>query len=696
MASPTVASVPAAKYVIIDRLSRPALVGISLCYGALFFICVMVGVFGPSILTIVGTGDIQLKPCVDPTCSVTWTGSLSSLSAQNQFMYVTARLARPAKAVGGGDVLSGVAVTFTQQYSLDIVTMDAAGKATPFVTNATHVAAINCPASSHHCDPFILFYYSHIWYSAMRVTATFYTPLGAFVSAVGSGVAVPPVMAFDMGFVNEKYTTFELGWRAFFVTISGLVWIMYSVLLCRGAGTHDDATGARLPSSVEQRWAWTLGLLLIFFNDPTFAVSIQYPSFAATVFSALSIITFLACLLLYWLVAFHLAALQGESGLRWRVEGSFDALGMSFWIPKVILITLFWVIALSLYLYSRYQQLTDPAYSISESCSSMCQYFTVFVALLTAIYILFLTVLGTIALRKFRTLRRGNRWLIIVTAITALITIIGVYLDVFTPLRTSTASFLSVYGATNLYVWTLMFVYLPERKELVDAALVEDGAPPADTTGVMSDLDITVDDVHIDPEQQQHQHSSAARAAQAGVFVVEEEDAEADAETAHVDAIAQAAAEEAYARAHALAAARAARPPKAAHVTFQAAPDAEMQGGYDERAAYATDVAQYEEEVHAAAAPQRRAAPSRAAATPAPAVLRSVTRAAAVRPAAVAAPAVAAVSQWPDQVPEHVPDEAQEGEDERDDAASEAEGGQQQQMSRSGGRGAAGGNPFVI
>jgi hypothetical protein len=101
--------------------------------------------------------------------------------------------------------------------------------------------------------------------------------------------------------------------------------------------------GQRLPSSAEQQWVWWLSLLLIPFNDPLFALQIFIPTVAASVFSGLMTVTFLATLLFFWLVHFHVAALQAEGGVHWELDGSRNRLGVVFWLPKAVLITLFWV-----------------------------------------------------------------------------------------------------------------------------------------------------------------------------------------------------------------------------------------------------------------------------------------------------------------------------------------------------------------
>lgn len=56
---------------------------------------------------------------------------------------------------------------------------------------------------------------------------------------------------------------------------------------------------------VDMRVLSTLGICLVFFNDPLYLLSIYTPSFAISVFSGVFICTFLCFLLFYWLYSFQ-------------------------------------------------------------------------------------------------------------------------------------------------------------------------------------------------------------------------------------------------------------------------------------------------------------------------------------------------------------------------------------------------------
>jgi len=197
------------------------------------------------------------------------------------------------------------------------------------------------------------------------------------------------------------------------------------------------------------------------------------------------------------------AALQSEGGLRWELDQRrMQSLGALFWLPKAIFATAFWICSLSAYLWVRYQQESDPAYSLFEQMPIIGTYFFGFIYTVVAVYLLYLFALLVLACRYWKRMRAGNRLFITLTLLTLLLVCIGVYADLFTPLRTSSASFLVVYGAANLYIWALQIAYLPERRVTLADRIDEGASEIVDTRGVMAasgteDLDVHLEDLEL-------------------------------------------------------------------------------------------------------------------------------------------------------------------------------------------------------
>jgi hypothetical protein len=51
---------------------------------------------------------------------------------------------------------------------------------------------------------------------------------------------------------------------------------------------------------------------------------------------------------------FDVARLQGEGGLAWELATTeSSSLGVAFWLPKAILVTIFWTLSLAGFMYIR-------------------------------------------------------------------------------------------------------------------------------------------------------------------------------------------------------------------------------------------------------------------------------------------------------------------------------------------------------
>lgn len=352
-------------------------------------------------------------------------------------------------------------VVYSQSYILDIYTENEDGSTQVRVANATHSGDIMCAPGESVCRGFLMFYEASINYAVFNVKVRIPDALSWWRA---QGLILSPKFTsyYGMGYIRGSYTRFEMGWKYFFVTASIIIWAVYTYVLF--FGPNSKAAGRRLNNSIEQNFAWLLSFLLIWFNDPTFAAQISMPAFGTYAFYALSVVTFLTALLLYWALHFHIATLQSEAGLRWQLDISQARLPIcSFWMPKVIWCVLFWVVMLSSYLWSRYQQVSDPAYSLLEEANPIGRYFTAFVAVLGALYILYVVIYFIMGCRQCRRMRTANRFFNGFTACTFLVLIIGLFVGAFSPAWGTSGAFLTGYGAANIYVWCLCIAFFPDE-----------------------------------------------------------------------------------------------------------------------------------------------------------------------------------------------------------------------------------------
>lgn len=363
------------KGILIDSLGSCAIVCAALTYFGLFAVAVIVGVLGPTTFSSASNSAADLPiACGDPTsCVVSWTGTLTDMTTYHQFMWLDATYSRPA-TYSGELALLNLDVTYDQVYQVDLLALSTDGSPPVILAqNQSHVAPVHFAPGAASSDPVILFAtqvrsagwggkgecgvraspppghstapphtHTHIpqeiRYPTYRLAVRFFQPLGPFSQQANLDPA-SSAMHFTMSFVNKSYTSFEVGWKMFFVTVSILLWLMYSGLLCCGPGVREEVSAKRLPSTIEQAYVWWLGLGLIWFNDPFFVLTINNPSIVTSGWVAFCTVTFLASLLMFWLVMFDLSRLQGEGGAAWQLStDASNSLGACFWLPKVVLV----------------------------------------------------------------------------------------------------------------------------------------------------------------------------------------------------------------------------------------------------------------------------------------------------------------------------------------------------------------------
>jgi hypothetical protein len=463
-------------------------------------VSIIVGAVGPTALQEIRVADRHLQCYPTNNCTATNPEKAIGLDAFNQFIYWTVSFDRPTYT-DDSLVLPNVDYSTSFVYTLQIQTFGNDNGYNALAPKSTHMATMTCPKHSVTCDGIMAFYLNKVTFQDIVVVIAFIDPLKQWTIDAGDEIKGFLGVHHSIGTVNPSYTTFQLGWRYFFVAASFLFASFHVYAQWCGPGSRDH-TGKRLTTAMEQRWVAAMSILLIFFNDPLFAYTVLNPSFAAAGFSAFCTVTFVTVVLIYWLVHFHLAAIQSEVGVNWSLDqDGMNNLGLLFWIPKIILGTAFWIAAFSFYMWSRYQQISDPAYSLFESMPAIGQYFTHFLFALGGIYFLYVFALLVLACRHCRKLKSSNIVFLFLTLVTLIIFGVGIFLNVFSTARSTAISFLVVYATANFYVWFLQFSFLPKPNPDVAASLTYEVQQPVDT-GVFThhdDLDVNVDDVVLAP-----------------------------------------------------------------------------------------------------------------------------------------------------------------------------------------------------
>jgi len=441
--------------VVLDVLSTRATVAAALGFFLALVLVVVVGAVGPYAVL---WSEATVSPtCADPAqCLVVGRFSMS-LTPLNQATWLTARIQRPTDA-SGALIEPNAAFSWLQNYTVSVT-----GDGALLTDLAPHTSTVTCPPKSAACSPLFVFAASHITYSEYKATISMLAPTRMFPGVLSGS---PVSIVLRSGTIDPKYTSFQLGWKTTFCVSSALLLAYYCArvggLIGKGA---RDAGGELLAATTAQKWVGALGVLLFFFNDPSFLSYITKPDLGVSGFYAVCSNSFLAALLMYWLVQFDLARLQGEQGLGYSVEDEVDPRkrpGACFWVPKVLLIAVFWTISVASYMYARFMQASDPSFSLVESVGgAVAAWFATFIAGLLAVYVLYAFGLLVLCFRLFRTLRAPARFVVAVTVTALLFTLVGLFLGSFTALRETSALFLASFGSANIYVATLMLLHLP-------------------------------------------------------------------------------------------------------------------------------------------------------------------------------------------------------------------------------------------
>lgn len=292
---------------LIDRMSKKLIACLSLSYFVALVVLVIGAASAPSMRQVYELA-IKTETIANENSDVDFRAvTLSGLSPMNQFLLIRGRMERPLLAANRRPVLLNQDVSFDLTYRLSMA------HATHTVENATHSTRVFCPKQQTYCSLGVLAFLPQVSFDSLSMDLNLEKPLAPFIEAlqVPNAQLVPQVSAnLTAVSASEMSTRFEIGWRYTGVVISLVVWVAYTVMLFCGPGVRDTETGKRVAATFEQRFVWVLSFLCIFLDRPGFATEVIAPTLAAYAFGAVSQITAVAALLLFFLVNFHVLALQ--------------------------------------------------------------------------------------------------------------------------------------------------------------------------------------------------------------------------------------------------------------------------------------------------------------------------------------------------------------------------------------------------
>ncbi|XP_033875115.1 transmembrane protein 181-like isoform X1 [Acipenser ruthenus] len=268
---------------------------------------------------------------------------------------------------------------------------------------------------------------------------------------------------------NPSFSQVEIWFRFVFVVFTFMVTCLFA---------HSLRKFSMRDWGIEQKWMSVLLPLLLLYNDPFFPLSFLMNSWFPGMLDDLFQAVFLCALLLFWLCVYHGFRVQGERKC------------LTFYLPKLFIVGLLWLSAVTLGIWQTVNELHDPTYQFKVDTGNF-QGMKVFFLIVVSLYILYLIFLIVRACSELKNMPYIDLRLKFLTALTFVVLVISIailYLrfgakvlqdNFVSELSTNyqnSAEFLSFYGLLNFYLYTLAFVYSPSKNGLYNSQLKDNPA----------------------------------------------------------------------------------------------------------------------------------------------------------------------------------------------------------------------------
>ncbi|XP_062510830.1 transmembrane protein 181-like [Corticium candelabrum] len=369
-----------------------------------------------------------------------------SLSKFNQQLWLLSQITNQKHVQG-----SSMKITMEVQVQLSTESSD---KATPYGKQINHNRIVEC---KEVCDDLVIMHLGFISEQSYRVEVTFARLANReFFGNV----------TFKWTYYNAAFTQLEIWFRFGFLVLAFLATCLFVYSLKKFTFRNW---------SIEQKWMSILLLFLCLYNNPLLPLSFLVSSWIPGMLDALFQATFLSGLLLFWLCAYH--------GIRQSERRFFK-----FYLPKLMIVFLIWLSAVTLASWQKYNELEDPGYNADLDTKNFMGFkVTFFVVIgLYVLYLLYLVVRAFVEMInsshfdiRFKFL---SGLMFTVLAISIAITVLRfgnwslqpTFISGLTTQYNNSAEFLAFYGLLNFYMLTMAFVYSPTKYALIDSHFQDD------------------------------------------------------------------------------------------------------------------------------------------------------------------------------------------------------------------------------
>ncbi|XP_031638690.1 transmembrane protein 181 [Contarinia nasturtii] len=324
------------------------------------------------------------------------------------------------------------------------------------VRNRTRHLVCEC----NFCDEFTIVHLGFLEYAHYIITVRFYD-----LEHFHQRYNIKDLILFFKTY-NPDFTQIEIWFRFIFLFFSFVVTCWFQ---------HTMRRYPHFDWSIEQKWMSLLLPLLALYNNPFFTLSLLFNSWMPGMLDAVFQSTFLCSLLMFWLCIYH--------GLR-QNERKF----ITFYLPKLIVITPMWLCAIVLATWEKYNELRDPTYSHFVDTGNF-QGFQTFFYISCTMYLLYLALLILKAYSELRSmpffdmrLKFLTLLMIFVMSVTISLAMnrfgFGVLEDNFVASLSTTykssAQFMCFYGLLNFYLYTMAYVYSPSGRPVHETTITKD------------------------------------------------------------------------------------------------------------------------------------------------------------------------------------------------------------------------------
>eukprot|EP00937_MAST-01D_sp_MAST-1D-sp2_P006704 g6704.t1 len=351
------------------------------------------------------------------------------------------------------------------------------------VRNFTHPMHIRCHASSFEkedgsstekqgmtgeewCHATNLLHFTEVAYAGYDVVAEF--------DAKAFGKNVDEV-EFWVRYGNVAETYYLMAFKYCFVLLSVIAYALYSCAL---------ADVPKSQRSVEQWMLQVLAALLPFFNDPLYALEMWKGNALLGVLSVMFKTTFMAALLLFWLILVdHIRVEAMEARIQRK----------SFYPAKLLFMGVYWLSTVVVECYNLMERRDNPAYNIHIDFHAF-RVIRIVGIVAIVLYCVWMLLMVCVLSVEIRSLTRRFQFLLLFSGLMGVAAVVGIVLGHLGHMNHNMAELTGYYSLFNLYVFTLCYLYCPSKEPAARYGTVSSNASDVHGYGQPPSQSVDVDD----------------------------------------------------------------------------------------------------------------------------------------------------------------------------------------------------------